>query len=335
MLPKEELIRNIDELYEAYFTAESERTKSEAERNRLKSLNSALRKEIAKLPKPRDISELNEKISELVKELSERPTLAEIETLKKSNEAHKTDNEKLRAENESMRAENEAVKSKLESEIGTLKSTLIAPVSKLPREFLFIRDDINTGGVDGANFWPAYFKNFSLDERAGKRNRYVLYTGYLFERRGFTVEYCGITNGILDDGMDLICRKDRRIILVRCREKGINKAYMYYLAARSLRFKMDNPELEVSALCVTSEQRLSGEAEIIAQKFNIAVKEDMPFKNFPYVKCKVFKNESNGERRVYYTPNHRDYITVRVIPENGDMFCLTVKDAESKGFKAP
>lgn len=101
MLSKEELLRNIDELYRAYFSAESQRKKSEAERSRLRSLNSMLRKEIAKLSKPRDISELNEKISALEKELSERPTLAEFE----------------------------AVKSKLEAEIDTLKSTLIAPIS--------------------------------------------------------------------------------------------------------------------------------------------------------------------------------------------------------------
>ena len=307
MLSKEELLRNIDELYRAYFSAESQRKKSEAERSRLRSLNSMLRKEIAKLSKPRDISELNEKISALEKKLSERPTLAEFE----------------------------AVKSKLEAEIDTLKSTLIAPISELPREFLFIKDDINTGGIDEAKFWPTYFRNFGLNESAGKINRYVLYTGYLFERRGFTVEYCGITNGILDDGMDLICRKGSRIILVRCKEKGMNKAYMYYLAARALRYKMDNPELEVSALCVTSEQRLSAEAEIIAQKFHIAVKNEMPFRNFPYVKCKVIKDENNAERRIYYTPNHRDYITAQVISVNGDMFCRTVNDAESKGFKTP
>jgi|GEM_PF-6739660 len=335
MLPKEELLRNIDELYTAYLSAEAKRKQSEAERNRLKTLNSALRKEIEKLPKPRDISALNEKISALAKELSERPAPAEFETLKADNEARKTDNERLIAEHESLKAENEAVKSKLEAEIAALKSSLIAPLSPLPRELMFIRDDINTGGVDGANFWPAYFRNFALDDRAGRRNRYVLYTGYLFERKGFTVDYCGITNGILDDGMDLICRKGSRVILVRCRERGMNKAYMYYLAARALHFKMDNPALEVSALCVMSEQRLSAEAELIAQQFHIAVKNEMPFKNFPYVKCKVIKNENDGERKVYYTPNHRDYITARVIPENGDMFCRTVNDAESKGFNAP
>lgn len=285
MLPKEELLRNIDELYTAYLSAEAKIKQSEAERNRLKTLNSALRKEIEKLPKPGDISALNEKISALVKELSERPAPAEFETLKADNEARKTDNERLIAENESLKAENEAVKSKLEAEIAALKSSLIAPLSPLPRELMFIRDDINTGGVDGANFWPAYFRNFGLNESAGRRTRYVLYTGYLFERRGFTVEYCGITNGVYDDGMDLICRKGSRVILVRCRERGMNKAYMYYLAARALRFKMDDPALEVSALCVMSEQRLSAEAEIVAQKFNIAIKEDMPFRNFPYVKC--------------------------------------------------
>ena len=328
MLPKEELLRNIDELYAAISI-------SEAERSRLRSLNSALRNEIAKLPKPGDISALNEKISALAKELSERPAPAEVETLKADNEARKTDNQRLIAENESLKAENEAIKSKLEAETAALKSSLIAPLSPLPRELMFIRDDINTGGIDVAKFWPAYFKNFGLNESAGKRNRYVLYVGYLFERKGFTVDYCGITNGILDDGMDLICRKGNRIILVRCKERGMNKAYMYYLAARALRFKMDNPALEVSALCVISEQRLSAEAELIAQKFSISIKEDMPFKNFPYVKCKVLRDENNNERKVYYTPNHRDYITARVIPENGDMFCRTVNDAESKGFKAP
>ncbi len=287
MLPKEELLRNIDELYRAYLSAE-------AERNRLKSLNSALRNEIAKLHKPRENSALNEKL----------------------------------------RAENEALKSKLEAEIDTLKKNLISPISELPREFLSINDNANTGGiVDG--FWQQYIQTFKLGRKAGKTRTYDLYIGYLFERSGFSVEYCGITNGVYDDGMDLICRKGSRVILIRCKEEEISKTAMYYLAARALRFKMDYPGLEVSALCVTSDKKLSGEAEIIAQKFHIAVKNDMPFKNFPYVKCKVFKNENKGERKVYYTPKHRDYITVKIIPENGDMFCSTEIEAAEKGFKTP
>ena len=254
--------------------------------------------------------------------LSQKDLLKNIDELYRAYLRNEPERLRLKKLNSALRAEN----SRLKTENDRLKTPAsgITPLSPLTREILFLNAQ-NVGGIVN-NFWQGFIHDFRLGAKAGKSCTYDLYTGYLFEYNGFNVEYCGIANGVRDDGMNLICRKGSRAVLVRCKEEILTPNFVYYLAARALRFKMDNPHLEVSALCVTS-QTLTDDSQIIAEKFSIDVKDNMPFQNFPYVKCKVLT-----DKKVCYTPKNDEYITVQINPDNGDMFCLNVNDAIAKGF---
>lgn len=390
MLSKEDLLRNVDELYEAcldelygnYLRAESERV-------RQKNMNAALREKITEQGKKleeanAEITERDETITALQGEITRLTEHDESDALKAEiTQRDETitalqreitrikehdESDALRVQITALNAEIakkqkliDAMKAKfselsekavakirklkarilqdaqsiasLRAENETLRNNsanapaLLTPPSEWPREFLFLRSP-QIGGIV-PTFWNRYISNFPLGPLAGQARRYDLYIGYLYEYRGFNVEYCGINNGVYDDGIDLICRKDNWAILVRCKANGMKSYFVYYLAARALRFKMDNPSLNVGALCVTS-STLSDNAKNVADKFSIAVKDTIPFQNFPYVKCKVLDDGT----KVHYTPLDNEYLTTTVSSENGDMFCDTANDAMQQGFNA-
>ncbi len=185
-------------------------------------------------------------------------------------------------------------------------------LSPLPRELLFINNAPNIGGVIDT-FWRMY--NDPVN------SRYKLFIGYLYECRGWIVHY-------EDDNKRIICHKGNRLIVIAAEESNIiNINVLYALASRAMSLKVDYPSFEVSAVCIIS-GKLSKKTKIVADKFGISAKEDFKFQNFPFVKCKVLPNGQH----VHYTPNDKEYFTARIIPQNGDIFCLTENDAVAKGF---
>ena len=283
MLSKEELLKNIDELYEACL-------ESEAERLRLKSLNASLREGLA------DYKICKAEVDELKGKISERDE--EITT--------------LRREIETLRANPPQVATPQQGKTPPQKAITLL-LSPLPRDFLFIGNATdNIGGIALSNFWRDY--NDPVN------SRYKLFIGYLYERRGWRVYY-------EDDNKRIICHKGTSLVMIATEDGGImNINTLYALASRAISLKIDYPDFNVSAVCITS-GTLSDKAKTVARKFLISAKENFPFKNFPYVKCKVLP-----DRKVYYTPNDKDYFTARVITEKHDEFCPTENDAVSKGF---
>ena len=276
MLSKEELLKNIDELYEACL-------ESEAERLRLRSLNESLRKgltDYAEICKGK-ISERDEEIIALRRE---------IETL----------------------SANPPQGAKPPQATITPKQAIASLLSPLPDGFLFIKNSPNVGGVIDT-FWSRY--NDPVN------SRYKLFIGYLYECRGWIVHY-------EDDNKRIICHKGKKLIVIAAEESNIiNINVLYALASKAMSLKIDYPSFEVSAVCITS-GTLSDKAKTVARKFLISAKENFPFQNFPYVKCKVLPNG----QKVHYTPNDKEYFTARIITNNGDIFCLTENDAAAKEF---
>lgn len=56
---------------------------------------------------------------------------------------------------------------------------------------------------------------YKKNERNGKEFEYL--TGKKFEELGYKVIYHGLEKGKLDQGIDLICSKDGKIILIQCK----------------------------------------------------------------------------------------------------------------------
>ena len=283
MLSKEELLKNIDELYEACL-------ESEAERLRLRSLNASLREGLA------DYAEICKgKISERDEEITA-----------------------LRREIETLRANPPQVATPQQGKTSP-QETITSLLSPLPRDFLFIGNATdNIGGIALSNFWQEYIRRYPA---TGVNIRYRLFIGYLYERRGWRVYY-------EDDNKRIICHKETSLVMIATEDGGImNINTLYALASRAISLKIDYPDFDVSAVCITS-GTLSDKAKTVARKFLISAKENFPFKNFPYVKCKVLPNG----QKVHYTPNDKEYFTARIITNNGDIFCLTENDAAAKEF---
>lgn len=283
MLSKEELLKNIDELYEACL-------ESEAERLRLRSLNASLREGLA------DYAEICKgKISERDEEITT-----------------------LRREIETLRANPPQVATSQQGKTSPQKAITLL-LSPLPRDFLFIGNATdNIGGIALSNFWQEYIRRYPA---TGVNIRYRLFIGYLYERRGWRVYY-------EDDNKRIICHKETSLVMIATEDGGImNINTLYALASRAISLKIDYPDFDVSAVCITS-GTLSDKAKTVARKFLISAKEDFPFQNFPYVKCKVLP-----DRKVYYTPNDKEYFTTRIIPANDDIFCRTMNDALVAGFQ--
>ena len=45
---------------------------------------------------------------------------------------------------------------------------------------------------------------------------YERYIGYLYEQKGYKVEYRGIELGLKDGGIDLVSKKKGEVLLVQC-----------------------------------------------------------------------------------------------------------------------
>ena len=325
MLSKDEFLKNINELYDAYISAndrlsrlerqnndseatiarlESQNTALEANIARLISLNSALRKEVStqrenlaalRAEKDREISALNAEITQ-------------------ANEAHEAENLSLR---EQITAQNSEL-SQLRRQIAEgIEPGHIPALSPLQPEFLRIEDHGSTGKPDEANFWRNFFGQFPA---TGRNDRYQFYIGYLYERLGWRVTY-------REKDKRIFCIRGSKIIVVSTEDSvNISHNTMYALIGSALKCKMDNPGFDVSALCVTS-QTLTQGADIAAKIFKVSAKIHFPFANFPYVKCKVL-----DDRKVHYTPLDKEYFTTQINTANGDMFAPDVACAAANGF---
>lgn len=147
----------------------------------------------------------------------------------------------------------------------------------------YYNDDVDdSGNIDEARHWlsPDEYNKLSDIEkyqraldRYKKRNKsnaeigreYERYIGYLYELKGYSVEYYGIKKGVEDLGRDLICTNGNEIHVVQCKcwsnmknktihEKHINQlfgtAMVYYLEYPVLKTmkKLQWNEIDVDTL---------------------------------------------------------------------------------------
>jgi hypothetical protein len=177
---------------------------------------------------------------------------------------------------------------------------------------------------------------------------YERYVGYLYESKGFKVEYIGIEKGLEDLGRDLICRKGSLIEIVQCKcwanhkmihEKHINQLYgtsvKYYIEHRNLINNQNElslfPDLinsgQIKATFITS-TKLSETAKKFALALGIKVYENFPLQKYPVIKCNI---GLNGEK-IYHLPFDQQYDKT-LIKNAGEFYAMTVKEAEDNGFR--
>ncbi|MBQ7544821.1 MAG: restriction endonuclease [Synergistaceae bacterium] len=161
---------------------------------------------------------------------------------------------------------------------------------------------------------------------------YEQYIGWLYEHDGWLVEYFGISEGFSDLGRDLICHKDNTTLIVQCKNwsksKRIYEKHIFQLFGTTYEYMKNNPFEEVHGVFFTSTQ-LSGLARSFAGEFHIELHEEFELKRFPIIKCNIGRE---GEK-IYHLPFDQQYYTTRIKPKDGDLYCSTVAEAESLGFR--
>ena len=163
---------------------------------------------------------------------------------------------------------------------------------------------------------------------------YERYIGYLYETKGYSVEYSGAIKGVEDMGRDIIAKKDGRIEVVQCKRwsqnKQIHEKHIFQLYGTTILLKANqNKPSDIIPVfyCTTS---LSETAQKCADILGVKVFSDFPLSDYPVIKCNI--NKTTGER-IFHLPFDQQYDRVSITPNSGEFYASTVADAEAHGFR--
>lgn len=162
---------------------------------------------------------------------------------------------------------------------------------------------------------------------------YEHYVGYLYEQDGWEVEYFGIKEKYEDFGRDLIVHKGRQCHIIQCKNwsrfKTVYENHIFQLFGTSYEYKKAHPRLKVTPVFYTTTQ-LSEAAKEFARRLGMVLKDNFKLKSYPCIKCNI--SRLTGEK-IYHLPFDQQYDTAKVESTRGEFYAMTVKEAESKGFR--
>lgn len=181
---------------------------------------------------------------------------------------------------------------------------------------------------------------------------YERYVGFLYEQKGYKVEYVGIEKGFEDLGRDLICRNDKETLVVQCKywasRKEIKEAHINQLYGTTVKYfidefknrsdKMKNTlfpdllirdEVNIKPVFITS-ATLSITAEDFANALGIKIIQKHPFdQSYPMIKCNL--NSQTGDK-IYHLPFDQQYDNVLMQNEERT-YVKTTKEAKELGCR--
>ena len=160
---------------------------------------------------------------------------------------------------------------------------------------------------------------------------YERYVGYRWEIENYKVEYVGINRrGQGDGGIDLICRDGEYTWIVQCknRKNNVSLGEIQRHSGVIKSYALAHPDEIVGGAFFTT-SFFSSQSINEADKLDIVLfgNEKLP-ECFPIIKCKVENN-----RRFYFFPTDEGYDEIELDFDSGDCYCLTVSEAEKKGFR--
>ena len=173
------------------------------------------------------------------------------------------------------------------------------------------------------------------NEELGKR--YERYIGYLFEVKGYKVEYHGINKGKEDRGIDIIAKYKKGIEIIQCKRWGQDKLIRENAITQLIGtfevFKKENPSLIIEAHLFSPNDNLDSRAkqtlEIMGIKHSVEVYPFDKGSEYPLIKCNIGKN---GEK-IYHLPNDASYDRIKIEISKGEFYALTPSEAIEKGFR--
>lgn len=183
---------------------------------------------------------------------------------------------------------------------------------------------------------------------------YERYIGYLYEEKGYEVEYHGINYGLDDLGIDIICKKGNETLLIQCKNwsqnKRIHENSINQLFGTSIKYYIDKfdtyqksfsnslfEEINIpfnnnfQPIFITTthlSERAMEFAEILKIKVLIIPYE----KNYPRIKCNKGKDKENNDVKIFHLPFDQMYDRVQNI-KNGGCNVFTVEEAEKLGYR--
>lgn len=163
---------------------------------------------------------------------------------------------------------------------------------------------------------------------------YERYVGYLYEEKGYDVDYVGIFKGFEDLGRDIIAKKNRELIVIQCKNwskfKTIYEKHIFQFFGTVFQYRDENKSKDVKAIFYTT-TKLSELARRFAKELGInLVENDKMPTDYPCIKCNISRVDGT---KIYHLPFDQQYDNVKVEKNKGEFYCATVKEAEENGFR--
>ncbi len=174
---------------------------------------------------------------------------------------------------------------------------------------------------------------------------YERYVGYLYEMNGWTVQFCGATEGLNDRGRDLIAFRNGVTHLVQCklwsRRVEIPEDVVYRFLGSVTQYAVSRDVLapgadilqtldreRITGVLVTTTQ-LSAAARRACAVLGVRYRVNKALEEYPRIKCNI---DASGAR-IFHLPNDRFYDHVRIEPQKGEFYAWTAHEAAKQGFR--
>jgi Restriction endonuclease len=196
-----------------------------------------------------------------------------------------------------------------------------------------------------------YLKNRHKSKWAIGRD-YEMYVGYLYDQKGYSIEYKGIIDGFEDLGRDIIAKKSDEICIIQCKRwaqyKEIHEKHIFQLFGTTMEYWIKNfrnhkkpksfeefakflNENKLRPIFFTSTS-ISGKAREMANALSVEIIENEPLGEFPRIKCNI-NNDEFGQTKIYHLPMDQQYDRTIIGNRSGEFYAFTVKEAEDAGFR--
>lgn len=181
---------------------------------------------------------------------------------------------------------------------------------------------------------------------------YEMYVGYLYEQKGYSIEYKGIIDGFEDLGRDVIAKKSYEVCIIQCKRwaqyKEIHEKHIFQLFGTTMEYWVENfrnhkkpksfeefakflNENKLRPIFFTSTS-LSDKAREMANALSVEIIENEPLGEFPRIKCNI-NNDEFGQTKIYHLPMDQQYDKTIIGNRAGEFYAFTVKEAEDAGFR--
>lgn len=225
----------------------------------------------------------------------------------------------------------------LESEDTIFETSIEGDKSDRARLFLSPQEYSNLKPVEREQLALTNYcnRNHSKQE-IGKM--YERYLGYLWEKKGWDVQFKGIVDGKEDLGRDLICKKKDKVEIIQAKnwsaQKLIHEKHIYQLFATKTHFCLENagknyqPNNVQAVFASTTD--LSDMAKNVAEFLKVRVVKIPLSKEYPMIKCNI---NPASNTQIYHLPFDQQYDKIKVGDQKGEQYVATVKEAKKLGFR--